>query len=795
MDIKLKYLVVAIGLPMLAACGGGSSGPEPEYMLSGTVSGLKGSVTLKANESTVTVNANGSFSFSNKYKSGTAVGLTVSNQPLGQQCAFSSGAVTVNNANITNLAVLCTDLNYTVSGTASGVTSPVRLTYTVAGAAAVDKVLNGNGDFVLAENFIYNNNVSLSVASDDTLSCEVTPASLTVTANVANVAVRCEPRYRISGVAVGMVRPVTLEYVVDTDTSSHSVAHQLSAGNFTLPSTFKAGSQLRFIASNDLGHNCAVTPQAVTVNADVTNLQLSCTTFGQISGQVNAYDDGAAIANATLEVYVDTQSESPRLLQTLNADADGRFVVNAIGYAERISVKASAPDFVTRADVVRLTEANAETSLTIALLRVGFTETFASNAEKTVMLPGSALRIALPANAFVTAQGDLYNGDVTAAVTNIDASSDPAVMPGYYLAYDPVLAREQVFESYGALNATFVGSNGEALQLAENIQADIRIPLAVRAVNPPATIPLISFDETRGIWFVEGSATLAFDEQTRPYYAGQVNHFSTWNADVLFDSVNILGCALDNQTQQGIPGLRVQADGVNYIGRSIAYTDVNGQFSIAVRPNSEVLLSVRDADGQSSTSRVRVFNSDIELENCLTTDIGAMIVTLTWGQHPRDLDTHFKGPLFANSLTDRFHIFFSRPSVTLEGVTMYLDVDDIDSFGPEILTVPRFPVAGRYIYSVHHYAGSGTIFQSPTRVEVLINGMNYVFSPSTDAETSGLTNTWQVFEVEVDASGSARLIPLNRYVNLRDNDVPGMGFIPAAIGSDHIYQKVDYVKP
>lgn len=791
MDTKFKYLAVAMALPVLAACGGSdSSAPEPEYVLSGAVSGLKGSVTLKANDSSLTVAANGAFTFSGKYKSGTAVGLSIATQPVGQQCVFGSPSVTVNNANISNLAVSCTDLNYTVSGSASGVTSPVRLSYVVAGSPAVEKVLSGNGDFVVAENFTYNNSVSLSVTSDETLSCEVTPASLTVTANVANVAVQCVPRYRISGVATGMVRPISLEYDIEAGTASQIALQQLSAGNFAFPTTLKAGTQVRFTANNDIGHTCSVTPQTATLNADLTDLQVNCVTFGKINGQVNAYDNGTAIANAKLEVYVDTQSEAPRLLQVVNSDAAGRFAVNATGYGERISVKATAPDFVTRADVVRLAETNPETNLAIALLRVGYKETFASNTAKTISLPDSALSIALPANAFVTVQGALYNGEVTAAVTNIDASSDPAIMPGYYIAYDPVLAQEQVFESFGAINAVFSGTNGEALQLGDNVQAEIRIPLAVRAVNPPATIPLIHFDDNRGTWLVEGSASLEFDEQGRPYYAGQVNHFSTWNADVLFDSVNILGCALDNQTQQGIPGLRVLADGVDYIGRSIAYTDVNGQFSIAVRPNSEVLLSVRDAEGQSSTSRVRVYNTDLELDSCITTDIGAMIVTLTWGQHPRDLDTHFKGPLFADSLTERFHIYFSRREVTIDGITMYLDVDDTSSFGPEILTVPRFPVAGRYIYAVHHYSGTGSIFQSPTRVEVLINGVSYVFSPSADEDTNDMNDTWQVFEIEVSASGSARLIPLDRYTSRSLNDVSGASSVSVFGYSDSTLKKV-----
>ncbi|CAM3687558.1 YfaP family protein [Rheinheimera salexigens] len=689
MNISMKWLSTAAMVAILAACGGSDKDNTPDslYKLSGTVSGLNGTLVLAVNTNNITINNSGNISLGSQFTSGTSVNLSITSQPNGQSCQVSSAStITFANADINNVAISCTNLQYNVSGTATG-----------------------------------------------------------------------------------LERPITLQYSYGAQTDSTEINGD---DNFTLPHTFVYGNEIDFNLPPAIGHNCTITPQNIVITENVNNLEVNCSTFGQISGRVNAYNTGVALNGAQVEVFVLNQDSEPVIIQTVLSDDNGDFSVKGVGYFDRITLRATADNYVTRSEVVRTSELNPDTTVSIGMLKVDFTETFAANEAKEIIDPNTALRITLPANAFVDGQGAIYNGQITAAITNIDASSDPAIMPGYYLAIDPDSGEEMVFESFGALNAVFSDSNNNPLQLAEGSKAQIRIPLAARGVNPPATIPLIHFNEQTGIWDVEGEAQLISDDQNRKYYAGEVTHFSTWNADYLFESVNISGCAIDNQTQLPVAGVRMISDGVNYIGRSVAYTNVTGEFSIAVRPNSEVLLSIRDADGQSNTMRVNVAAGNVNLNNCLTTDQGAMIVSLTWGANPRDLDTHFKGPTIADSLTDRFHIYYARSSSTVEGVTMYLDVDDTSSYGPEILTIPRFPLPGRYIYSVHHYSGSGTIYQSPTRVEVLLNGISYVFSPSEDDETSGINNTWLVFEVVVSNDGTVELIPIDSYTSVRNNDLP-----------------------
>lgn len=695
--LQTRHLLLSFAsLFMLSGCGGSdNSGSEPpvssRYNLTGTVSGLTGTLLLDVNSNQLSINNNGTVNLGSGFTTGTTVNLAIAAQPDGQNCTLTSpSSVTFSTSDINTVAIACSNVGFTVSGVAQGL------------ARAVDLQFSVNGQ-------------------------------------VRNASINTE-------------------------------------GAFTLPNRFASGTTLQFSVPATVGHSCSVTPESLQVTTDFNGLAVNCNTFGQVSGQVNAYRSGTPITSAAIEVFVVEADGQAVLLDIIETDDSGNFAINGTGFYDRITLRATADNFVTRSEVVKTSQINPVTAINIAMLDVGFSQSFSATTPTDLVDSSTALRISLPANAFVDEQGALYSGQVTAAVTNIDASSDPAIMPGYYLALDPATNQERVFESFGALNASFTDDNGNKLQLAANTIANIRIPLASRAISPPATIPLIHFDEETGIWTVEGEASLMTDEQGRRYYAGQVNHFSTWNADVLFDSVNIIGCAVDEETQTPIPGVRLIADGVDYIGRSVAYTNANGEFSIAVRPNSQVLLSIRDADGQSNTTRINVGSGDYNLNNCITTAQGAMIVSLSWGQNPSDLDSHFRGPTIADSLTDRFHIYFGRRTVVVEGVTIYLDVDDISSFGPEIITVPRFPLPGRYVYSVHHYSGSGTVYQSPARVEVLLDGNSYIFSPSQDEDTRGANDTWMVFEVNVAANGELSLIPLDSYTSIDNNDI-GEAFI------------------
>ena len=661
--------------------------------------------------------------------------------------------------------------SYTLQGKVSGLNGVL-----VIGMNSNTFNINQDGIVFFGDDFKPGDQVSITVRQQpQNQVCALTgPSSFTFgNAHIADVAIACEnvAEYTVSGTAAGLVRSVTLQYQANGGALNDVIIND--NGSFEFANKVLQGTELAFSVKSATGHTCEVSPTQITATQDIDNLALSCSTFGKLNGRVTSYGSGSAINMATISVFIADQNGTPSLLQTATSDNEGRFTIDALGYQERIVVETSAPGYATRSDIALTSEDNPETNSSIALVAADVIITFEAASAATLSDTNSAMQVSLPAAAFVNASGQPATGTITAALTNIDASSDPAIMPGYYLAVDPTTGNEQAIESFGAINAHFMDAQGGALQLAQGVSATIRIPVAARATTPPATIPLLHFNEQTGVWDIEGEATLQTDEQNRPYYLGTVGHFSTWNADALFSSVNILGCAVDNNGADALSNVRIIADGTDYIGRSVTYTNADGEFQIAVRPNSQVLLSVRDTDGQSNTQIINVGTTDLTLDDCLAVSSGAMTVTLTWGDNPRDLDTHFLGPRTENSLDDRFRIYFSNKEETINNVTMYLDRDDTTSYGPEVLTVPQFPLAGRYRYAVHHYNGSGTVFQSPTRVEARVLGETYIFSPTADESTSDTNNSWVVFDVEVTAEGVITVIPVDAYMRRGSEDISG----------------------
>jgi trimeric autotransporter adhesin len=98
----------------LAACGGGGgvageSPPAPAFTVGGSINGLVGSVTLQnTGGAQLTVSANGSFAFAGTVVAGSSYSITVAAQPELQSCTVANGSGTAA-ANVTNIAINCTD--------------------------------------------------------------------------------------------------------------------------------------------------------------------------------------------------------------------------------------------------------------------------------------------------------------------------------------------------------------------------------------------------------------------------------------------------------------------------------------------------------------------------------------------------------------------------------------------------------------------------------------------------------------------------------------------------------------
>jgi len=476
-------------------------------------------------------------------------------------------------------------------------------------------------------------------------------------------------------------------------------------------------------------------------------------TTGKISGQVFNGESGAAIVAATISAGG----------QTTTTGTDGRYLLQNVNFNDRVVVDIKRTGFAEQSKITQLSAQATEAVLPVMLLPINLTQTFDPNIEQTLQVADTTASVTLIASSLVTANGNSPEGNVTIELTVIDPTVDIELMPGN-MQTDTGADTLSPIESFGAIVINFTDSVGNELDLVQGSTATIQIPLTDKTGSPPATVPLYFYNESTGLWVEEGSATLITDGADS-YYRGTVSHFSTWNADFLYSQVIINGCVEDLSGAR-IPGASVISVGDDYSGTSSTVTDSTGAYSIIVKQNASVLISGLQVGVKTNTIKIPTTTSEQTIDECLMFSTGGQVnntavsVKLSWGESPQDLDAYLVGPADSGVL-----VFFATPGSLLELPFSQLDVDDRDSFGPEIITVFSFPFAGNYRYSVHNFSGTFIpgITSSPARVELNTNGEVAVFMPPAGEENN---ITWDVFDFIVADDGSFTVVPVNTWSNL-----------------------------
>jgi cysteine-rich repeat protein len=187
---------------------GGDANLGP-FSIGGTVTGLPsgGAGVVLANNGgdTLTVTANGAFTFATKLTAGQSYDVTVTTQPSDTQtCVVMGGTGTVVAGNVTSIHVNCSTTAYTIGGTISGLTGTVVLRNN--GSDMLSVTSNGTFAFAmpLASGAAYDVTV-LTQPSNPTQSCTVGAGTGTVAmANVTTVVVHCTSSFTIGGTVSGL---------------------------------------------------------------------------------------------------------------------------------------------------------------------------------------------------------------------------------------------------------------------------------------------------------------------------------------------------------------------------------------------------------------------------------------------------------------------------------------------------------------------------------------------------------------------------------------------------------------
>ena len=289
-------LLLAMPLPMVVGCGGSAGGgstppPPTTYTIGGTVSGLTGTgLVLQDNGgNNLSVSASGSFTFSTAVDSGAAYSVAVFTQPTDQSCTVTSGSGTAS-GNVTNVQVSCSNLpptTYTIGGTVSGLTGTGLVLQDNSGN---NLAVSASGSFIFSTAVASGAAYSVTVLTQPTgQSCTVTSGSGTASANVTNVQVSCSNLPPTTYTIGGTVSGLTGTGLVLQDNGGNNLAVSAS-GSFTFSTAVDNGAAYSVtVLTQPTGQSCTVTSGSGTASANVTNVQVTCSTTtytigGTISG-------------------------------------------------------------------------------------------------------------------------------------------------------------------------------------------------------------------------------------------------------------------------------------------------------------------------------------------------------------------------------------------------------------------------------------------------------------------------------------------------------------------------------
>jgi len=230
--------------------------------------------------------------------------------------------------------------------------------------------------------------------------------------------------------------------------------------------------------------------------------------------------------------------------------------------------------------------------------------------------------VSLPANAVVVASSNsLYTGGihVAAHLYKPDNMNEwAATIPGDErgINSDGYL---KMIKSYGMLAVELTGDAGELLQIAAGKEATITTPVpAALLASAPSSVPLWSFDETKGLWKQEGSAT-----KNGNTYTGNVQHFSFWNGAIGLDLVN-LSTQIVNNTLQPMGNIFVLVRKANDpTFAAAAYSNNQGFVNGAILANTALVLEIYNTCG----SPVLVYSQNFTTGTA-DVDLGTLITNL-----------------------------------------------------------------------------------------------------------------------------------------------------------------------
>jgi len=259
----------------------------------------------------------------------------------------------------------------------------------------------------------------------------------------------------------------------------------------------------------------------------------------------------------------------------------------------------------------------------ITLMDRGEADEFLNGEGGTVALVDSDItngNIVFEENSFVDSDGGIYDGTVlvySRYLYPIDVRTKD-FMPGALIGRS-IDGMTGSLKSFSMMGVVIESPNGNPLFLAPNKTAQIEFPIAEELIPvAPESIPLWFFNEEKGRWEEEGTASKFINSVGAVSYKGEVSHFTFWNCDIFEESSFITGRVIDSDGI-GMSNLEVRLTLEDQSISAYDYTDSEGYYKGNVPQGEIFIIEVLSHCEAAYSGSIGPFFNDVEFIN----DIGA----------------------------------------------------------------------------------------------------------------------------------------------------------------------------
>ena len=279
-------------------------------------------------------------------------------------------------------------------------------------------------------------------------------------------------------------------------------------------------------------------------------------------------------------------SEEADETEQITTDESGVFLVTPVAENERVVLRFEKEGHVTQFYSVPVF-ADVVSDAQVVMIEQGNSILFDS--EDYVDVELEKVKVTLPPDSLVDNEGASVSGNALLSVTYYDGSTDDIdAAPGDFVCHyiNGDVEANGLIGSVGMLALEF-SQEGQKLQLAEGTAFEVEVMLGDNSeFGFTDDIPAWQYDGQSGKWIKAGECEVELQEDR---CSMTVDSAGIWNLADLYESVCYTGKVFGNEDRK-IGGVEIVAQGLDFVGRSVAHTAKDGAYEIYIRANSNVTL-------------------------------------------------------------------------------------------------------------------------------------------------------------------------------------------------------------